>query len=165
MLGGSWKLGLQLHHTSRWTYVKVRKNIDVSRSSIWRKQRAQEEGRDYQMGGREIASEVEGEEKPFFQTHHLFLSWERLFPSEELGSCSTGDRVRQVSGSKIKTSMSSQGKNSPVCQSAVCLSVCLCCWVLPAKGLPESRLDHQPRDYVAVMPLCQGQKGTTTASS
>lgn len=37
------------------------------------------------MGGRKIVSEVEGDEKPFCQTHPLFHSWERLFPSEELG--------------------------------------------------------------------------------
>lgn len=45
--------------------MKVRKNIDVSGASIWRKQRGQEGGRDEQMGGRKIASKVEGGGKAF----------------------------------------------------------------------------------------------------
>lgn len=103
------------------------------------------------MGVRKIGSEVEGEEKPFCQTPSPFhflgeavLQWGAWVPAD--GSCDTGDEVCQVLGSKIKTSMNSQGKTSPISQSALC--VCLCCWVSAAKGLPESRPDPQTRGYV-----------------
>lgn len=63
----------------------VRRNRDVSDGSICRKQRGQERGRDEQMGGRKIVSNVKGEEKLFCQTHTCFHAWERLLPSKELG--------------------------------------------------------------------------------
>lgn len=52
--------------------MKVKKNIDVSGASIWRKRRGQGGGRDEQMGGRKIANKVEGKEEPFCQPHPLF---------------------------------------------------------------------------------------------
>jgi len=132
--------------------VKVRKKIDVSGASIWRKQRGQEGGRDEQMGGRKIASKVEAEEKPFCQMHPPFPCLREAVPQQGAwvpadGSCSTGDGVCQVSGSKIKTCVNQRGDNHHIFQSALC--VCLCSWLV-VKGLPDSRLDRQIGGPVAV---------------
>lgn len=110
--------------------MKVRKNIDVSGASIWKRQRDQKGGRDEQMGGRKIVSKVEREEKLFCQMHPHFHARERLFPSEELGYLQMAAATQemglcQVSSSKIKTSVKQRGENSHISQSAVC--VCLCC--------------------------------------
>lgn len=146
MLGGSWTLRLQLHRISRRTYVKVRKNIDVSAARIWRKQRPGR-GKGW-TDGRQKNSEQGGKRgkafladaSPFPCLGEAVHQWGAWVPAD--GSCDTGDGVCQVSGSKIKT-VWIKGEKTATFLSLQSVSVCAAVSLLQ-KGFQTADLMGRP---------------------